>query len=430
MDWQSRAVSAEQAVQLVQSGHRLFLHGGCAVALPLEAALAQRALQLEGLVAYQMHKEGHEALLEPQLSGHVRVKSMFCGPEARAAVNEGRADFLPVFLSDIPHLMRHGLIPIDVAVVQVSRPDAHGWCSLGTSVDVAHQAVESAQMVIAEINAQMPRTLGDSLIHVNELDAFILTDRPLLMYEPRPLDDVARAIGTHIAELVEDGATLQVGIGAIPDAALAAMGGKHDLGIHTEMFSDGVVNLIEQGVITNKRKAVAPGRTVTSFVIGTRRTYDFVHDNASVVFHPSDIVNDPGLIREHAKMTAINCALEVDLTGQVCADSIGHRIYSGIGGQMDFIRGAAIAPEGKAIIALPSTAKKGSISRITAMLTPGSGVVTTRGHVQYVVTEHGVADLRGKSLRERAEALLAIADPRHQADLRAALRERRQFALA
>ncbi|MEB3198883.1 MAG: acetyl-CoA hydrolase/transferase C-terminal domain-containing protein [Candidatus Sericytochromatia bacterium] len=428
-DWRIRACSPEEAVRLVRSGNHVFLHGGCAVALSLEQALARHALALEEVAVYQMHKEGEEALLDPALQGHVRIHSMFCGSRVRAAVNAGQADFIPVFLSDIPHLMRQGLLPIDVAIVQLSPPDHHGWCSLGTSVDVAHQAVLSARVVVAEINAQMPRTMGDCVLHVDDLDAFVLTDRPLLTLPPRPLDAVSRAIGSHIAELVCDGATLQVGIGAIPDAALAAMAGKRDLGVHTEMFSDGLVDLIQRGVVTNARKLLAPGRTVTSFVIGTRKTYDFVHDNPSVVFHPSDVVNDTSLIRQQPNMTAINCALEVDLTGQVCADSLGTEIYSGIGGQMDFVRGAAIAPGGKAVIALPSTAKQGSLSRIKPVLAPGAGVVTTRGHVQYVVTEHGVADLRGKSLRERAEALWAIADPSHQADLRAAILARRQFSI-
>ncbi|MEB3330216.1 MAG: acetyl-CoA hydrolase/transferase C-terminal domain-containing protein [Candidatus Sericytochromatia bacterium] len=425
--WRERAVTPEEAVSLIRSGHHIFLHGGCAVALSLEAALAQHARTLSDVVVYQMHKEGEEALLDPSLDGHVRVVSMFCGAQARAAVNSGRADFMPVFLSEIPHLMRHRAVPLDVAVVQLSMPDAHGWCSLGTSVDVAHQAVDSARLVVAELNARMPRTLGDSLIHVDDLDAFILTNRPLLEVHPRPLDDVSLAIGHHIAGLVEDGATLQVGIGAIPDAALAAMGDKRDLGVHTEMFSDGLVDLIRRGVITNARKALAPGRSVTSFVIGTRKTYDYVDNNPAVTFHPSDVVNDTSVIRQHARMTAINCAIEVDLTGQVCADSLGEAIYSGIGGQMDFIRGAAIAPSGKAIIALPSTAKGGTVSRIAPTLARGAGVVTTRGHVQYVVTEHGVAQLMGKTLRERAEALLAIAHPDHRPELRAAIVARRQF---
>ena len=426
-DWLQHAVTPDEAVALIGNGAHIFLHGGCAVSLPLEAALAARARHLEGLIVYQMHKEGVEALLDPSLADHVRVNALFLGPAARDAVAEGRADFVPVFLSDIPHFMRKGVFPIDVAVVQLSRPDAHGWCSLGTSVDVARQALETADVVIAEINAQMPRTLGVRGIHVDDLDAFIVTDRPLLTHAPRPLDDVSKAIGGHVAELVEDGATIQVGIGAIPDAALAAMGGKRDLGVHTEMFSDGMVALIKQGVVTNARKTFEPGNTATSFVIGTRETYDFVHDNPSVVFHPSDVMNDTHVIRQQPGMTAINCAIEVDLTGQVCADSIGTRIYSGIGGQMDFIRGAALSHGGKAIISLPSTAKSGAMSRIVPTLKPGAGVVTTRGHVQYIVTEHGVADLRGLGLSQRAEALIAVADPAHRAELTAAARGRRLF---
>ena len=427
-DWLSRAVSPEEAVMHVRSGDNLFLHGGCAVALTIEAALAERARELDRLTVYQMHKDGPEVLLDPALAGRVRVNALFVGAGARGAVAEGRADFVPVFLSDIPHYMRNGVFPLDVAVVQLSPPDHHGWCSLGSSVDVARQAIESADVVIAEINAQMPRTLGVRGIHVDDLDAFVLTDRPLLEHAPRPLDATSLAIGRHVADLVEDGATLQVGIGAIPDAALAAMGGKRDLGVHTEMFSVGMVDLVAKGVVTNARKAFEPGRTATSFVIGTRKTYDFVDDNPAVAFHPSDVMNDTHVIRQQHRMTAINCAIEVDLTGQVCADSIGTRIYSGIGGQMDFIRGAALAPGGKAIIALPSTAKGGTLTRVVPTLAPGAGVVTTRGHVQYVVTEHGVADLRGRSLRERAEALIAVADPAHREDLRAAARARRLFA--
>jgi acyl-CoA hydrolase len=421
------AVTPDEAVALVGSGMHVFLHGGCAVSLPLEAALARRARALEGVVVYQMHKEGPEVLLDPALAGHVRVNALFLGAGARDAVAEGRADFVPVFLSDIPHYMREGVFPIDVAIVQVSPPDAHGWCSLGISVDVARQAVACARIVIAEINAQMPRTLGERGIHLDDLDAFVVTDRPVLMHAPRPLDPVALAIGRHVADLVPDGATLQVGIGAIPDAALAAMAGKRDLGVHTEMFSDGMVDLVDRGVVTNAHKAFEPGRTATSFVIGTRKTYDFVDDNPAVVFHPSDVMNDTHLIRQQPRMTAINCAIEVDLTGQICADSIGTRIYSGIGGQMDFIRGAALSPGGQAIIALPATAKAGTVSRIAPTLAPGAGVVTTRGHVQFVVTEHGVADLRGRNLRERAEALVAIAEPAHREDLRAAARARRLF---
>jgi acyl-CoA hydrolase len=419
-DWMKRAVSPEAVMADVKPGAYVFLHGGCAPAFALETALAGRLGELPDVTVYQMHKEGPEAILNVPWAAGVRVCALFCGAAVRQSVAEGRAEYVPVFLSDIPLYIREGIFPVDVAVIQVSYPDAHGYCSLGTSVDVARQAVDSAKVVLAEVNRQMPRTHGMGMVHIDAIDAFSLSDRPLWQHEPKAPDGVAEAIAWHVAELVQDGATLQMGIGAIPDAVLAALGSKRDLGVHTEMFADGLIDLVEKGVITNARKGGPfAHRSVTSFVIGTQRVYDFVNDNPSVHFYPSDVVNDTALIRRHHRMTAINCALEVDLTGQIAADSIGTRIYSGIGGQMDFIRGAALAPEGRAIIALPATAKGGSISRITPVLTPGSGVVTTRGHVQYVVTEFGVADLRGKSVRERQMALIGIAHPDHRDALRA-----------
>lgn len=426
-DWLADATTPQEAVKLVASGHHLFLHGGCATSTVLEAALAEHAKNLEHVTVWQMHKEGGEPLAAPELAPHVRIHSLFCGAGIRQAIAEGRADYVPVFLSDIPHYMREGIFPIDVAVVQLSMPDAHGYCSLGVSVDIARQGVDSARIVIAEINRQMPRTFGNGFVHISELDAFTVTDRPLPEHPCKDIDDVARAIAGHVAALVPDGATLQTGIGAIPTAVLMALTDKVDLGVHTEVFSDPLIDLIEAGVITNKRKTNNRRRTVTSFMLGVKRTYDYVHDNPSVRFYPSDVINDTALIRLQYRMTAINSALEVDITGQICADSLGSRIYSGIGGQMDFIRGAALAPEGKAIIALPATAKGGQLSRIVPTLAPGAGVVTTRGHVQYIVTEFGVADLRGKSLRERAEALVAIAHPDHRAELRAQVAGRKLF---
>ncbi|MDB5098992.1 MAG: acetyl-CoA hydrolase/transferase [Cyanobacteria bacterium RYN_339] len=421
LSWQQRAVSPAEAVGVVQSGHHVFLHGACATSHVLERALAERAAHLRDVTAYQLHKAGPEPLVAPELEGHVRVVAMFCGPAVRQAVAEGRADYVPVFLSDIPHLFRARTWPLDVAIVQLSPPDVHGYCSLGTSVDVARSAVDTATHVIAEINHQMPRTLGAGMIHISELDAYTVTDRPLPEEPARELDEVSRAIGQHVADLVPDGATLQLGIGAIPAAVCAALHGKHDLRLYTEMFSDAVVDLMEAGAFSRRHEAV------TSFVSGTRRLYDFVHNNPMVLFQPSDVTNDTAEIRRHSRMTAINCALEVDLTGQVCADSIGHRVYSGIGGQMDFIRGAALAPGGKAIIALPSTALGGRVSRIVPELAPGAGVVTTRGHVQFVVTEYGVADLRGRSLRERALLLAEIAHPDHRIALRHVATGRRAF---
>lgn len=421
-NWLTGAQTPAEVVSLVQRGHHIFLHGACAASHVLERALAERAVHLHDVVAYQLHKVGPEPLAAPELAGHVRLVALFCGAGVRAAVAEGRADYVPVFLSDIPHHFRTGIWPLDVAVVQLSPPDAHGFCSLGTSVDVARAAVDAARIVIAEINHQMPRTLGAGLVHISELDAFTVTDRPLPEEAPRDLDDVSRAIGQHVADLVPDGATLQLGIGAIPAAVCAALHGKQDLRLYTEMFSDGVVDLFEAGVFSPRHPAV------TSFVAGTRRLYDFVHDNPLVSFQPADVTNDTAEIRRHGRMTAINCALQVDLTGQVCADSIGHRIYSGIGGQMDFIRGAALAPGGKAVIALPSTALGGRASRIVRELAPGAGVVTTRGHVQFVATEFGVADLRGRSLRERAELLAGIAHPDHRTELLQAAAQRKVFA--
>ena len=334
---------------------------------------------------------------------------------------------MPIFLSDIPALFHTKKIRLDAALVQLSPPDAHGYSTLGTSVDAARAAVETAPLVIAEINEQMPRTLGNSVVPLSKISAFCHSDRPLFEHPHEPETDVEARIGELIAALVEDGSTLQMGIGGIPDAALARLHDKHELGIHTEMFSDGIVDLFEAGAITNRKKAVLPNRIVTSFVTGTRRLFDFVHDNPVVAFHPCDRTNDTALIRRNPRVVAINSALQVDLTGQVCADSLGHRIYSGIGGQMDFIRGAALSEGGKPIIALPSTAARGSVSRIVAELTAGAGVVTTRGHVHWVVTEHGAVNLFGCTLRQRADALISIAHPDFRAELRRQVAAIRHF---
>jgi acyl-CoA hydrolase len=345
----------------------------------------------------------------------------------RKAVEQGRADFIPVFLSDIPGLFTSGNIPLDVALLQLSPPDEHGNCTLGTSVDCAFAAMENAKLVIAEINLNMPRTHGHTAVPLSRLTAFTVTSRPLHEAPPAEQGPVESRIGELIADLVDDGATLQMGIGAIPDAVLARLGNKHDLGVHTEMFSDGLIPLVDGGVITNRKKGVHPGRIVTSFVSGTRKLFDFVDDNLLVEFHPCDRTNDTALIRKNPKVCAINAALEVDLSGQVCADSMGHVMFSGIGGQMDFIRGAAVSPGGKPIIALPSTARGGAVSRICTMLKPGAGVVTTRGHVHYVVTEHGVVNLHGLNLRQRAEALISIAHPDFRAELRREVSGLRHF---
>jgi acyl-CoA hydrolase len=395
---------------------KVFTHGAAATPFPLLEALARRD-DVEGVRLYHMHTEGAAPWTEPDRAGRVRSVALFCGPALRAPVDEGRADFVPVFLSDIPSLFTSGVVPLDVAIVQLSPPDRHGFCSLGTSVDCARAAVDSARFVIAEINERMPRTLGNTAIPFERLDAFCVTDRPLPEHLPGNESEEEGRIGELVAALVEHRATLQLGIGAIPDAVLARLHDKKDLGIHTEMFSDRVVDLVESGAVTNRFKQVHAGRVVTSFVNGSRRLYDFVHDNPLVEFHPCDRTNDTAIIARNPKVTAINSAIEVDLTGQVCADSMGHRIYSGIGGQMDFIRGAARSRGGKPIIALPSTARRGTVSRIVAELTPGAGVVTTRGHVHWIVTEHGAVNLHGLSLRERADALISIAHPDFRAEL-------------
>lgn len=404
----------------------MFVHGAAATPVPLLDALAARS-DLEGVRLYHLHTEAATSFVAPEASQRLRSISFFVGAAARPAVDAGRADFMPVFLSDIPDLFLSGAIPLDVAIVQLSPPDRHGMCSLGTSVDAARAAIDTAKLVIAEINDRMPRTHGNTSVPFARVHAFVRSNRPLPSPTCPPPTAVENRIGELVAELVEDGATLQAGIGAIPDAVLARLGDRNDLGVHTEMFSDGMLPLLSNGVITNRRKKVHPGRTVTSFVNGSQALNDFVDDNSSIEFHGCDRTNDPGLIRQNPKVTAINSAIEIDLTGQVCADSIGHRIFSGIGGQMDFMRGAALSPGGKPIIALPSTAARGTVSRITAELKPGAGVVTTRGHVHWVVTEYGARNLHGLTLRERGEALISIAHPEMRAELQRALRTVRHF---
>jgi acyl-CoA hydrolase len=411
------AVSAEEAVAHVKSGDRVFLHGASATPTPLVEALCART-DLEGVTLYHLHTTGPAPFLAPEAAGRFRSVSLFTGGAAREAIRAGRADFVPVFLSDIPSLFTGGAVPLDVALVQLSPPDAHGDCTLGTSVDTALAAALTAKTVVAEVNARMPRTLGHSAIPLASVAAYVATDRALHEHPKASPSPEELRIGAIIAELVEDGACLQMGIGAIPDAVLACLGDKVDLGVHTEMFSDGLVPLVEGGVVTNRRKSVHAGRSVTSFVTGTQRLFDFVHDNQRVEFHPCDRTNDTALIAKNDRVVAINSAIEIDLSGQVCADSMGFGIYSGIGGQMDFIRGAARSRGGKPILALPSTAKGGTVSRIAMALKPGAGVVTTRGHVHWVVTEYGAVNLHGKTLRERAELLIGIAHPDFRAELR------------
>jgi acyl-CoA hydrolase len=427
-DWRQRAVSAEEAVRLLGSGMRIFVHGAAATPTPLlEAMVARR--DLEGVHLYHLHTEGGAPFAEPEHSGRFWSVSFFTGAPLRRPIEEGRADFMPIFLSDIPDLFASGRIALDAALIQVSPPDAHGLCTLGTSVDVAKPAADTARILIAEINERMPRTHGNTVVPLERVTTYIHTDRPLHERPPEPETEVAGRIGDIIAGLVEDGSALQMGIGAIPDAVLGRLHHKRNLGIHTETFSDRLIDLVESGAVTNRLKAVHPGRIVTSFVGGTRRVFDFVHDNPLVEFHTSDRTNDTHLIRQNDRTVAINSALQIDLTGQVCADSIGHRIYSGIGGQMDFIRGAALSRGGKPILALPSTAGKGTLSRIVHELATGAGVVTTRGHVHWVVTEFGAVNLHGLTLRQRGEALISIAHPNFRAELQRELAGIRRFVL-
>jgi acyl-CoA hydrolase len=415
-----RIVTPEEAVAGIRSGDQLYLQ--CAAATPsvLLDALVARAAELENVSVVHLHCEGPGPHLAPAMAGHFRHRALFIGPNARAAVNEGRADYVPVFLSDVPRLFDRGLIPLDAVFVNATPPDAHGFCSLGTSVEAMHAAIHAARTVIVQFNHGMPRTLGDSFIHVDEIDLAVEVDVPPYAHGVGEIGPIERQIGAFVAGLVPDGATLQLGIGAIPAATALGLGDKKDLGIHTEMFTDSVVDLVEAGVVTGALKERNRGKIVTAFMMGTERLYRFVHDNPMVEMRPVDFTNDTHVIRQFNRMVAINSAIELDLTGQVVADSIGHRMYSGVGGQMDFIRGAGLAPEGRAVIALPATAADGTASRIVPSLHEGAGVVTTRAHVRTVVTEFGVADLFGKSVRERAQALIGIAHPDFRAELQAA----------
>jgi acyl-CoA hydrolase len=410
-------VSAREALAHVRSGQRIFVQGAAATPSALLDALVERAPSLRDVEVVHLHANGPARHVAPEMAGHLRHRALFVGPNAREAVNEGRADFVPVFLSDIPRLFTSGQLPIDAALIHVSPPDAHGYCSFGTSVDVVPAAVATAGLVIAQVNPRMPRTLGDGFIGLEEIDLAVHVDTPLFEHEVESASEVEQQVGSYVAQLVEDGATLQLGIGGIPNAALAALGDRRDLGVHTEMFSDGLLDLVEAGVVTGAAKTIHRGKIVTTFLMGSQHLYDWVHDNPMVEMHPVDYTNDTAIIRQNRRMTAINSALQVDLTGQVCADSIGTRIYSGVGGQMDFMRGAALADGGKAIIALPSAARQGAISRIVPVLSEGAGVTTTRAHVQYVVTEFGIAYLHGKSIRESAEALISVAHPSFRDEL-------------
>jgi acyl-CoA hydrolase/RimJ/RimL family protein N-acetyltransferase len=410
-DWASKVTTAEGAVRHIKSGDHVFVGSGASTPQLLVQAMCSPSLDVADVEVTSIMTSGPAPYCEPAASGRFRHNAMFIGANARGAVREGLADYTPIHLSDVPRLFRSRQKPIDVALIVVSEP-RYGTTTLGASVDVVRAAVDVAGTVIAEVNPRMPRTSGDAVLKLEEIDWLIPHAFELPEYAPAVSHGAAERIGGHIARLVEDGSTIQAGIGSIPDAALAALKGKRDLGVHTEMLSDGMVDLMEHGVVTNRLKALDPGRTVTSFVLGTRRAYDFVNDNADVLFRSTEYTNDPSIIARQPRMVAINGAIEVDLTGQVCADSVGSRFYSGFGGQVDFMRGASRSPGGKPIIALPSTVQDEQISRIVPRLAPGAGVVTNRADVHFVITEYGVADLHGKSARERALALVQIAHPR------------------
>ena len=421
--YQSRIVTADEAAKVIQSGMRVFLTGNCSVPQKTLAALVSHASNLEDVEICQALTIGPADYVDPLMEGHLRVNTMFISANIRKAVQEGRADFTPVLLSEFPLLFKHKHLPVDVALIHVSPPDEHGFCSLGIEVSLTKSVADSADIIIAEVNQKMPRTLGDAFFHVSKLNYIIPVDYPLpeLTMASDGDDGIVRKIASFIAELIPNGATMQMGIGAIPDAVLKFLFVKSDLGIHTELFSDGVIDLVEAGVLTNAKKSLHPGKIIAGFILGTKRLYEWVDDNPLIELHPTEYVNDPFVIAQNERMVALNSAIEVDLTGQVCADSIGPKFYSGVGGQLDFIYGASRSKGGVPVIALPSTAK--NFSRIVSMLRPGAGIVTSRNHVRYVVTEYGVADLYGKSIRQRATALINIAHPDFRKQLTREARE-------
>ncbi len=416
--------TAEQALTVVKPGDRIYVHGSAQTPTFLLKTLAQQAYRLKDVELVFISVYGDIEVDKPEHAGIFHINSMFVSGSIRKDVNEGRADYIPVFLSEIPELFKQNILQLDVALVQVSTPDDHGYCSLGVSVDIARSAVNVAKHIIAQVNPNVPRTHGDGLIHSSRFDSLVYCEDPL--YEVQFGDKVTGVelkIGAYVAGLIEDRSTLQMGIGSIPDAVLRSLKNHKDLGVHTEMCSDGIIDLFEKDVINNKYKQVHPNKTVTGFALGTRRLYDYVNDNPAFQFLDIDYVNDPHIIRRNNKMVAINSAIEIDITGQVCADSIGTYQYSGVGGQMDFMRGAALSEGGKPIIALPSRTAKG-LSRIVSVLKPGAGVTTTRAHAHYVVTEYGIAYLFGKNLRQRAKALINIAHPDNREELEKACFER------
>jgi 4-hydroxybutyrate CoA-transferase len=417
MEYKKRLRTADEALQCVVSGMRVYIQPGCAEPETLVEALMRRAPDVYDVEIVHMMTMGCAPYVAPEMAGHFRHNAMFIGGNVRDAINDGRADYTPIYLSEIEGLFESGQMPIDVALIEVSPPDSHGFCSFGVGIDTTLTAARVAKQVVAQVNDYMPRTYGDSFIHVDEIDAFVESSRPLCALKRSVVTDLQVAIAKNVACLIEDGAVLQTGIGGIPDAVLPMLMDRKDLGVHSELVSDGVIPLIEAGVLTGARKNFKPRKIILGFALGTKRLFDFMDNNPIFEFHPTAYTNDPGLIARNDNMVAINSAIQVDLTGQVCSDSIGNQFYSGIGGQVDFLRGASRSKGGKPIIAMSSTAKKETISRIVPVLDPGAGVVTSRGLVRYIVTEYGVAYLHGKSIRERAKALIEIAHPDFRAEL-------------
>ena len=424
-EYEEKIKTATQAISRISYGDRIFIGSGCAEPQLLVKTLVEEAKLVEDAEIMHTMTLGVAAYTEPKFTDKFRHNAFFIGPNVREAVTEGRADYAPIFVSEIPKLIEDGLIPIDVALISVTPPDEHGFCSLGVSVDIVKSVVKSANMIIAEVNPKMPRTMGESYVSVQDIDILVENDAAILEFNVPEPDEIAKSIGMNVSDLIEDGSTLQIGLGTVPYATLEFLKDKKDLGIHTDMFTDGIIDLIEQGVITNSKKTIHKGKVVASFCMGSKRLYDYIDGNPFFEFYQSQYTNDPFVIGQNDKMVAINSAIEVDLTGQVCMDSIGYQFYSGVGGRADFIRGAIRSKGGKSIIALPSTAMNGKTSRIVSHLKEGAGVTATRGDVYYVVTEYGVAYLHGKTIRERVLALICIAHPKFREDLLTAAKEHR-----
>jgi len=431
--YSKKLTTSDEAVKKIKSGDNIVIQPGCAVPLELVRAMVRRKDELENITIYHILIVGELPYVNPGMEKHFKHKAFFTGANVRKAVHEGRAEFIPIFLSEVPLLFKRNIIPVDVALLNVSPPDEHGFCSYGVDVGTIKTAAEKAKIVIAQINSEMPRSLGDSFIHINKIHHIVehteaISELPQV--DPNTSEEMLKiydTIGKNTAELIENGSTLQMGIGAIPDSVMKYLRDRKNLGIHTEMFSDGIVNLVEEGIINGEEKTIHPGKIIVGFVLGTKRVFKFIDNNPVIEFHPQEYVNDPFIIAQNKKMVAINSAIEIDITGQVCADSIGTRIFSGIGGQVDFIRGAAHSEGGKPIIALPSITKDGDVSRIVSQLNPGAGVVTSRGDVHYVITEYGVAQLFGKTLKERARELIRIAHPKFRDELTKYAKETRHI---